>query len=51
MSKYLNGWDNKADLYLKYGITEVETFSMVFDYRGENIDRVESTRTDTIEIK
>lgn len=51
MSKYLNGWDNKADLYLKYGITEVETFSMVFDYRGENIDRVESTRTDTIRIK
>lgn len=51
-AQYIHEWTNGAELYKKYGITEVETFSMVLEYSGEkNIPSVWDKQTDTIRIK
>ncbi|MDD3337108.1 MAG: hypothetical protein PHI98_16620 [Eubacteriales bacterium] len=51
-SKYLYEWTNDAEMYLKYGITDVASFSMIFDYRGgENVSGVRNERTSTIQLK
>jgi hypothetical protein len=49
--KYLHEWTNSAEMYLKYGISKIETFSMVFDYRGESFKGVSMERSKTIYLK
>lgn len=51
MSRLISTLDSDATIYMKYGISEIETFSMVFEYRGDTIGRFKTKRTDTIEIK
>ena len=49
---FLNEWTNGAEMYLKYGISDVATFSMVFNYRGDgSVKGVEKERSVTIQLK
>jgi len=51
-SKYLHEWTNDAEMYLKYGITDIESFSMIFDYRGDkNVSGVRNEQAKTIQLK
>lgn len=51
-SKYLHEWTISADMYLKYGITQKETFSMVFEYHNANTSIAGKTmQSKEIEIK
>jgi hypothetical protein len=49
--KFLHEWTNSAEMYLKYGISDIETFSMVFDYRGESFEGVSMERSKTINLQ
>lgn len=50
-STFIKEWGNNADTYLEYGITDVGTFSMLFDYRGKSVKSKNDIQSKTIELK